>query len=116
MLSRFGIGYVVFVGFSALAGCGQSAPVAEGPKGVYDQHCAKCHAQAGEPGGPPSIGASKGPNLAKIGSEPNRTAAWLADYIRDPRSKKSDSRMPAFGTTLTQDQIRSLAEYLAAKK
>ncbi|MBP3959299.1 c-type cytochrome [Gemmata sp. G18] len=116
MFSRCGVVYALFVGSCALIGCGPSAPVESGPKGVYEQNCAKCHAQAGEPGGPPSIGASKGPKLSKIGAEPNRSADWLADYIRDPKSKKADSRMPAFGGTLTEEQIRSLAEYLAAKK
>ena len=107
--------YALFVGFCVLFGCGKSEPVATGPQAVFDQHCAKCHALAGEPGGP-GIGGSKGPDLAKIGVAPTHTADWLADYIRDPKSKKPDSKMPAFGGTLTDEQIRSLAEHLAAKK
>jgi cytochrome c553 len=45
------------------------------------------------------------------------TADWLADYIRDPKSRRPDARlMPAFGDKMSADEIRSLAEWLAAKK
>ncbi len=116
MFRRCAVLYALFVGFCALSGCGKSDPAETAPKVLYDQHCAKCHAQAGEPGGPPKIGGSKGPNLTKIGAEPNRTADWLAEFIRDPKSKRADAKMPAFGGTLTDEQIRVLAEWLAAKK
>lgn len=96
-------------------GCGSKEQPASGPKGLFDQHCARCHAQAGEPGGP-GVGSSKGPSLAHIGSEPNRTADWLADYIRDPQRKRPDAKMPKFEGKLTDEEIRSLAEYLAAMK
>jgi mono/diheme cytochrome c family protein len=99
--------------FSPLTGCGSNQPAAAGPKGLFDQHCARCHAQAGEPGGP-GVGSSKGPNLSHIGSE--RSATWLADYIRDPKSKRRDARMPGFADTLKEEEIRALAEYLAAMK
>ena len=96
-------------------GCGSSQH-ASGPQGLFQQHCAKCHAQAGEPGGP-KIGSSKGPNLAHIGSEPGRTAAWIADFIRNPKSKDSKATdMPSFEGELSDEEIHSLAEYLAAKK
>ena len=103
-------------GFLGLVGCGKNAPVADGPQGIYDQHCAQCHAQAGQPGGP-GIGGSRGPNLAKIGAEPGHTAEYLAAYIRDPKSAKPGAKlMPAFGDKLTDVQIKELAEWLAAKK
>ena len=70
-----------------LAGCGKGEPIAAGPQGTYDQHCAQCHARAGQPGGP-SLGGSKGPSLEKIGKE--HDADWLAEFIRDPKSKRSD--------------------------
>jgi mono/diheme cytochrome c family protein len=107
--------YLLVVLFCALSGCGKSEPAATGPKGLYDVHCAKCHAQAGEPGGP-DRGSSKGTDLTHIGRQPNRTADYLADYIRDPASKNPDAKMPGFRGTLSDDEIRSLAEYLAAKK
>ena len=97
------------------AGCGPSQPAATGPKGLFEQHCASCHAQAGEPGGP-KAGASKGPNLAGIGAKPNRTPEWLADYIRDPKNRRADAKMPKFEGKLSEVDIRSLADYLAGMK
>jgi cytochrome c551 len=98
-----------------LTGCGKSEPVASGPQGIYDQNCARCHARAGQPGGP-SRGGSTGPSLEKIGQEHN--AEWLADFIRDPRSKRPDAHkiMPVFGGKLSEEQIKELAAWLAAKK
>jgi mono/diheme cytochrome c family protein len=79
-------------------------------------HCAKCHARAGEPGGP-DIGGSRGPDLSKIGGNRDRNAEWFAMWIRDPKSVKPDAKlMPAFKDKLTEEQIRELAEWLAAKK
>ncbi len=100
---------------STLFGCGPSQPALTGPKGTYAQHCASCHAQAGEPGGP-SLGSSKGPSLTHVGSEPGRTVTWLADYIRDPKSKRKDAKMDGFEGKLTAEEIRALAELLAAQK
>jgi mono/diheme cytochrome c family protein len=107
---------VAFVLFAFVAGCGKPQPPAPGPQGLYDVHCAKCHARAGEPGGP-QIGGSRGPDLSKIGGNKGRNAEWFAAWIRDPRSVNPDARlMPAFKDTLTEEQIRELAEWLAAKK
>lgn len=101
---------------AALAGCGDSKPAAGGPQATYEQHCARCHAQAGEPGGP-GVGGSRGPNLAFIADRPGRTAEWIAEYIRDPKAAKPGAKlMPAFGDTLGPAQIKELAEWLAAKK
>lgn len=112
MLVRFAL----LCSLAALIGCGESKPPAAGPQGLYDVHCAKCHAQAGEEGGP-GVGGSRGPNLSKIAERPGRTAEWLADYIRDPKATKPGAKlMPAFGDTLTAAQIKELAEWLAAKK
>jgi mono/diheme cytochrome c family protein len=117
MASRWAFTGALVWGFLALAGCGKDAPVATGPQGTYDLHCARCHAQAGEPSGP-GVGGSRGPNLAKIGAEPGHNAEYLAAYIRDPKSVKADAKklMPAFGDKLSEAQIKELAEWLAAKK
>lgn len=99
-------------------GCGKSganAPAVTDPKVLFESHCSKCHAQAGEPGGP-KLGSSKGPNLTHIGSEPGRTAAYIAQVIRDPKSKRADARMPKFEGELKDEEIRILAEHLAARK
>lgn len=103
-------------GACVLAGCGPSQPVAAGPQGTYEQHCAKCHARAGEPGGP-SMGGSRGPDLSKVGGYKGRNAEWFAAWIRDPRSVDPNARlMPAFKDELSEQQIQELAEWLAAKK
>ncbi len=100
-----------------MAGCGKppDGPPFMDPKVLFDMHCAKCHAQAGEPGGP-GLGSSKGPKLTHIGSEPNHNAEWLAKFIRDPKSVRSDAKMPKFEGTMKDEEIQTLAEWLAAKK
>jgi mono/diheme cytochrome c family protein len=99
-------------------GCGKSgadSPPIGDPKVLFDMHCAKCHAQTGEPGGP-KLGSSKGPNLTHIGSETGRNADGIARYIRDPKSLSSDARMPKFEGVMKEEEIRTLAEYLAGRK
>jgi mono/diheme cytochrome c family protein len=116
MVSRLGAVLLFAVFTLLLAGCGGANPPAPGPQGLYEVHCAKCHARAGEPGGP-GIGGSRGPNLSKIGAARGRDAAYFARFIRDPRAVDPEAKlMPAFADTLTDEEIRSLAEFLAAKK
>lgn len=113
MAGRGAVALLLLVAFVALSGCGDNKPVASGPKGTYDVHCARCHAQAGQPGGP-GIGGSKGPPLTDVPNRPGRTKEWLADYIRDPKSVKPDAQMmPAFKGTLSEEQIQELAAWLA---
>ena len=97
-------------------GCGPDKPAASGPEGLYDHHCARCHARAGEPQGP-SLGGSKGPDLTHIGSAKGMTVEWLTSYIRNPKSVRPDAKMmPAFEGEMREAEIRSLAEWLAARK
>lgn len=109
----------LFCSFGFLGGCGGSkvdAPAIKDPKQLFQMHCSKCHAQAGEPGGP-GLGSSKGPNLTHIGSEPGHTAEWFAKFIRDPKSVRADAKlMPKFEGVLKDEEIETLAQYLATKK
>src|SRR5687767_14720572 len=112
-MSRRLIAPLLFATACALAGCGQRTakqdPSVTDPQVLYDTQCARCHARAGEPGGP-RTGGSKGPDLRHVKSQPEMTVDWLADYIREPKSRRPDAKlMPAFGDTLTDEQIRSLA-------
>ncbi len=101
---------------TALTGCKPAVPVAAGPEGLYQLHCAECHAQARDSGGP-KMGSSRGPDLSKIGAKRGRTAEYLLAYIRDPKSQVPNAKlMPAFRETLTEDQLRLLAQWLASKK
>jgi mono/diheme cytochrome c family protein len=100
----------------ALLGCSPSKPASSEPQALYDFHCARCHARAGEPGGP-SLGGSVGPDLSRIGSAKGMTPEWLSSYIRNPKSVRPDARvMPAFEDKMTEEEIRSLAEWLSKKK
>jgi mono/diheme cytochrome c family protein len=87
--------------------------VASGPKGLFDQHCAKCHPSGGAADGGPRKGM-KGPDLSQIGAE--HDAEWIADHVRNPRTHKPQSRMPEFESKLKPEEIRALSEHLAAMK
>jgi mono/diheme cytochrome c family protein len=109
---------VLLLATCLLAGCGKSTDHPPGSaEALFAEHCARCHAQAGEPGGPPGLGSSKGPNLAKIGAAKGRDAEYFTAFIRDPKTVRPKAKlMPAFGDKLTAEQIQTLAEYLAARK
>ena len=118
-----------------------SGPHAAG-KRVFAANCARCHSMGGgssagagsaggaanpadapQPGRPEGGGApggmgggmGRGPDLAHAGSDPNHTVDWLMAYIRDPKSKKPNSRMPPMNR-LSDEDIRAVAEYLASLK
>lgn len=103
---------LVILPLQMLCGCSEPATSSNDPVVLFEQHCARCHAQAGEPGGP-RIGASQGPNLAGLGHR--RAPEWVADYIRQPTNRRPNARMPAFEGTLREDQIRALADYLCRR-
>ncbi|MDW8244861.1 MAG: cytochrome c [Thermogemmata sp.] len=94
------------------SGCSGATSSTYDPVVLFQQHCARCHAQVGEPGGP-RLGASQGPNLSNVGRQ--RSPEWIADYIRQPTNRRPNARMPAFGGTLSETQIRALADYLYHK-
>jgi mono/diheme cytochrome c family protein len=75
---------------------------------MFDAHCGKCHAAGG------SGGKGKGPDLSHIGGE--HDAEWIAEHIRNPKAHKPNSRMPAFDGKLTDEEIKSLSDYLVAMK
>jgi len=66
------------------------------------------------PGGPG--GRKRGPDLAKVGTDPKHTRQWLIEYIRDPKMKKADSRMPKFADQINDDDLGALADYLTSLK
>ena len=118
MFRRCVVAYLLFACAYGFLGCGPKPDPNElSPQALYDQHCAKCHARAGQPGGP-GIGGSRGPDLSKIGQ--TRDAEYLAKYIRNPQAVKPGSQgarlMPAFEGVLTDAQIQVLADHLAAQK
>lgn len=86
----------------------QGSPQANGLRALFDIHCVKCHmiAGAGRKG--------SGPDLTHVGSE--HDAEWIADHIRDPKKHQPNSRMTRFDATLRDEQIKSLADWLATMK
>src|SRR5262245_29457625 len=90
----------------ALLGCSPSKPASSEPDALYQFHCARCHARAGEPGGP-SLGGSVGPDLSHVGSNKGMTAEWITVYVKNPKSMRPDARvMPSFEGEMTEGQIR----------
>ena len=112
--------------FAAALGCGQSSsspPPAKAPapavaatptdgKGLFAAHCAKCHAA----GDTPRTGKGKGPDLSHVGAEPEHTAEWIAEHIRNPKGHKPSSKMPEFETKLKPEEIKSVAAFLKSLK
>jgi len=59
---------------------------------------------------------NRGPDLSTVGRDRTHTADWFIKLIRNPRSVKSNARMPSFDGRLSQADLRALAEYLASLK
>jgi cytochrome c2 len=79
---------LVGVTFAVTAGATHAwAGAAEG-KAVYEKQCKTCHSIAGEGG---KMAATGGP-LDGVGAK--RDAAWLKEYISDPKAKLPTSKMP----------------------
>jgi len=100
-----------------MTGCGKnegSAPsdansVAAG-KAVFDaNNCAKCHSIAGQ-------GNPRGRDLTHVGADPNHTAQWLIEHVKNPRAHNPNSRMPAFEGKISEQDLAALGAYLASLK
>jgi mono/diheme cytochrome c family protein len=58
----------------------------------------------------------RGPDLGKVGANPDHTVEWLIAFIKNPKASKPQSRMPGFEGKLSDDDIKTVAEYLASLK
>jgi mono/diheme cytochrome c family protein len=120
------IGMTGFALLAAAVGCGKGSgsatttptgsnppPVASsGGSGsqVFTDHCAKCHAtEAGQRRG-------KGPNLAGVASKPDHTADWIIAHVKNPKTHKPESGMPAFEGKMSDADIKAVADYLLTLK
>jgi mono/diheme cytochrome c family protein len=115
-------------GFAFLAvalGCGKGSTAGTSPTGsnsqpvastggsgtqIFADHCAKCHATV------PGERRGKGPNLAGIGSKPDRTTDWIITHVKNPKTHKPESGMPSFENKLADADLKTLAEYLITLK
>jgi mono/diheme cytochrome c family protein len=113
-----------FVLLLVLSGCANKQDVATAPSGapamagggtdgkaLFQRNgCARCHAlSAGE-------GSRSGPDLTHVGADPSHTADWIAAHIKNPKSHNPNSRMPAFEGRISDADLKTLSEYLAAQK
>ena len=102
MIRRTTLGLAILAAtWSATAGA------ADAPES-YDKKCKLCHSIKGEGGKQ----AEKGGPLDGVGSK--RDAAWLEAYIRDPKSKMPDAKMPKM--KLSDDEVKALVEYMLSLK
>jgi len=85
---------------------GSSVPASPGRQFYEAQGCDSCHAIGGK-------GGSGGPDLTNVGSrlDPSR----LTQLLEDLRSAKSD-KMPPLPAETTDQQIKSLVDYLTTLK
>jgi mono/diheme cytochrome c family protein len=77
-------------------------------KALYEKQCRICHKIGGE-GGKMS---DKGGPLDGVGAK--RDAAWLKEYVQDPKSKVADTKMPKM--KLGSDQVDDLVAFLLTLK
>jgi mono/diheme cytochrome c family protein len=90
--------------------------VAAGKKIYVNTNCANCH-KLGEAGSRPGGRGPRGPDLTSVGADSEHTKQWIADHIRNPKTHKPQSRMPAYGPDkITDADLAVLAEYLAGRK
>ncbi|HEV3143589.1 MAG TPA: c-type cytochrome [Gemmataceae bacterium] len=120
----------------------ESGPHAAGKKVLQNSGCFRCHTVDGArgavgggmpmggppPGGPGPDGpgpggpgkgmmGSRGPDLGKVASNPERNVDWFIKYVRNPKSVRPEARMPSFDETKIKDSdLKALAEYLASLK
>jgi cbb3-type cytochrome oxidase cytochrome c subunit len=101
------------------AGQGQpdTGPFAAGRKIFAGSGCAKCHSTGGTPTAGAKGGKQMGPDLSKVGSDPDHTTEWLAAKIRDPHVTKPQSRMPKHDEgKINENDMNALVEYLSSMK
>jgi cbb3-type cytochrome oxidase cytochrome c subunit len=101
-------------GSDAYAGVDPTGPHAAGKRVFNSQGCTCCHSIGEESGGK---GKKRiGPDLAHVAADSTHTSEWIADYIRDPKSKTPNSRMPAFQGKIADEDFKNLVEFLASLK
>lgn len=74
---------------------------------LFEENCQSCHRLNG-------AGGEVGPDLSQTGDF--RNVDWIKQYLSNPQSINAESSMPEFGSTLTLDDIETLARFLAAQK
>lgn len=98
------ISFVVVAAVAVLAACSLNSKGAE----VFQREkCRDCHTLNGK-------GGAVGPNLNMVGSR--RSRDYIFQQIKDPKSHNPNTDMPSFGTRIPDQDINTLADYLAGMK
>jgi cytochrome c553 len=58
----------------------------------------------------------KGPDLAKVASQPQRDVEWFINQVNQPQKNKADTKMPPFAGKIKDEDMHALAEFLASLK
>ena len=87
--------------------CGGTAWAADGAQ-LYEKKCKICHSVGGVGGPKKEVG---GP-LDDVGSK--RDEAWLRAYLKDPKSKLENSKMPKMA--MPDAELDALVQYLLSLK
>jgi ubiquinol-cytochrome c reductase cytochrome b subunit len=74
---------------------------------IIGRYCANCHMIDGD-------GASSAPDLTRTGA--SRDREWLHQWITSPEDVDPFASMPAFGETLTAEEMTALVDYLVRRK
>ena len=74
---------------------------------IIGRYCSNCHMIDGD-------GAASAPDLTRVGA--TRDAQWLRQWITNPEEVDPFANMPAFGDTLTPEEMTTLVDYLAQRK
>ena len=83
------------------------APDVELASAIFARYCIGCHKIDGD-------GGTDGPDLSHAGRK--HDAAKLRLWIADPEAVNPEAEMPAFGDRLTEEQLNTIAVYLAARQ
>ena len=105
---------------SVFAGCKKSDPdptTADGAvagaavtgESLFRSNCSNCHAINGR-------GGKRAPDLSNAGGDSKHTELWLTDFIKDPKSKNPNSKMPPQGERLKDEDMKKLTTYLLTLK
>jgi len=87
-----------------LVGAVACRPADGSPRGLYRQHCARCHGLDGS-GNPRAVDAKPGLDLT---TSKLLAAGERAEVVR--RIAEGEGTMPAFGDKLTPEQIEALVD------
>jgi ubiquinol-cytochrome c reductase cytochrome b subunit len=74
---------------------------------IFARYCIGCHKLDGD-------GGTDGPDLSQIGSK--HDVAKLRVWIADPEAVNPEADMPAFADRLTEQQLNTIAAFLAARR